>query len=79
MSETPEHWDAEIARIEEKAGEIFRVIRAASIGVAVDDARKQAYFVPRLQRMINKHGWAGAFCVIALGVPPIEVRMKENG
>ena len=55
----PAHWDTELQRIEQHARHLALSHKAtAVVAVAVDDARKRDYFLPRLQRMLDQHTWA---------------------
>lgn len=54
-----DRWDIEIARLEEHARHVALSHKATAVlGVAVDDAEKRDYFVPRLQRILNENTWA---------------------
>lgn len=53
------HWDAEIQRIQDHAQHLALAHKATAVmGVAVDDAAKRDYFIPRLQRILDQHTWA---------------------
>ncbi len=72
-------WDDQIRVIEEKAPEVFRIKPDAIIGVAVDDAEKRDYFMPRLQAMLNRHQRTGTFRIIVMsGEPAIFLRARTK-
>ena len=71
------HWDLEIAKIGERLPDIFRNKPDAAVGVAVDDAKKRDYFVPRLQRLMNERQFPGTLCVIPVNNDPaVDVRAQ---
>ncbi len=72
-------WDVELHNIAARSFDIFKGNPIAKVGVAVDDAVKRDYFVPRLQALIIEHQWKGSFAVIPIdNSPAIEVRVQGN-
>lgn len=52
---TPEAWDRELETIEANLPIMASQKPDAKVGIAVDDAEKRDYFVPRIQAILNRH------------------------